>query len=88
MHGRAEATAVAKKFSFIPFFTHSLEMLLHQTLEEEEEEEKKKTMTKDDVMMTKLSAVIEFLKPFPQYADVLVRCARKRDKAVWPYLFR
>ncbi len=37
MHGSAEATAVARKFSFIPFFTHSLEMLLHQTLEEEED---------------------------------------------------
>ena len=64
-----------RKFSFIPHFAHSLELLLHETLEE------------DKNGSETLRRVIEFLRKFPQFPEIVMRCARKRDPSVWKKLF-
>jgi len=74
----AQALRIAKKFCFIPHFSHSLELLLHETLEESVEASRSVV----------LQNVLKFLRQFPQFPDVVVRCARKRDPAVWNHLFK
>ena len=34
-----------------------------------------------------LPLVVKFLKRFPSYYDIIVRCARKSEVALWRYLF-
>lgn len=69
------AIKIARKFSFIPHFAHSLELLLHETLEE------------DKTNSETLPRVIEFLRKFSQFPEIVMRCARKRDPSVWSKLF-
>jgi hypothetical protein len=34
-----------------------------------------------------MEKVVGFLRQFPHFSEVVVRCARKRDSSSWPYLF-
>jgi hypothetical protein len=57
----AKAFSITRKFSLIPHFSHSLELLLHETLESEANLPDAKD----------LPSVIEFLRKFPQFPGLM-----------------
>lgn len=86
----SEALQVARRYSSVSLFAHALELLLHEVLEEDEseQEDKKRTVRLPVQETSPLTRAVEFLRNFPQFPDVVVQCARKRDKAVWGTLFQ
>ncbi|GAM24943.1 hypothetical protein SAMD00019534_081180, partial [Acytostelium subglobosum LB1] len=74
--GAEKAWSLSSKFYTIPHFTHSLELLLHETISEN-----------DIKRSTKLEYVVNFLQRFPQFPEVSMRCARKIDASLWKHLF-
>ncbi|KAJ3082867.1 hypothetical protein HK102_001421, partial [Quaeritorhiza haematococci] len=142
-----EAISFARGFQHLEYFSHSLEVLLHQVLEEEAEvvantpqptsaqsslesldqnpptlqphstnpDQEPSSSEQDDLLSiptyqlqpppspsplstTKtvssptpagglLPQVVRFLEHFPMYLDVIVRCARKTEVALWRYFF-
>ncbi|PRP78824.1 hypothetical protein PROFUN_00997 [Planoprotostelium fungivorum] len=76
-----KAFEIAINFSTIPHFSHSLELLLHETLDDEKVDNVNLKTTED------LKRVVTFLSRFPHYPEVVARCARKTDPAIWRQLF-
>ncbi|TPX31029.1 hypothetical protein SmJEL517_g05541 [Synchytrium microbalum] len=76
-----EAVAFAAGFRHLQYFGHSLEMLLHQVLEEEAE------TFAGFSQGALLPCIARFLEAFPHHLDVIVRCARKTEVALWEYFF-
>ena len=66
------AMEVAQSHSQLRHFEHSLELLLHETLEDDSDS---------------LPAVIDFLSQFVIYPQIIGRCARKTDVSHWDLLF-
>jgi len=68
------AAAIAAQFAPVPHFAHSLELLLHETLDRDDR-------SRD------LATVVDFLRPWPPFAKVVASCARKMDVRYWHRLF-
>jgi len=79
--GAEKAWNLSNRFYTIPHFTHSLELLLHEIISD------------DDVKLSKpkipkIEYVVNFLKKFPQFPEVVMRCTRKIDASLWKDLFK
>jgi hypothetical protein len=75
------AAHVAYCYSDLDYFSHALEVLLHDVLDDDE------LGQAHGPSAGLLPRVVRFLQRFPNYLEVIVQCARKTEYALWEYLF-
>ncbi|KAH8808262.1 RIC1-domain-containing protein [Xylogone sp. PMI_703] len=74
------ALHLAHRYRQLEYFSHSLEILLHNVLDEEVD-------NPPPPDMALLPVVLSFLSSFPQYLDIIVQCTRKTEVRSWRTLF-
>jgi RAB6A-GEF complex partner protein 1 len=75
------ALHLASSYSHLPYFSHALEILLHDVLDSEVDSPPSPPET------ALLPTVISFLSSFPAYLDIVVNCTRKTELRSWRTLF-
>lgn len=65
----------------LPYFSHSLEVLLHNVLDDEVD------ASPDVAEIALLPTVLSFLSSFPAYLDIIAGCTRKTELRSWRSLF-
>jgi hypothetical protein len=66
----------------LDYFTHALEILLHEVLEENNNNGRFNDYTE------MLKNTIDLVKKFPQALEVIVNCARKSEMSIWGDFFK
>ena len=79
----------ASHYQPLVFFSHALEILLHNVVEEDADlsDEGANAGESGDPRMVILPSTVEFLDHFDAALDVVVGCARKIEMTRWPRLF-
>lgn len=73
------ALHLTDSYRVLPYLSHALEVLLHDTLDDEVEAEPAES---------RLASLLPFLSSFPQYVDIILGCARKTEIRSWKTLFK
>ena len=74
------ALTLSHHYQHLPYFSHALEILLHNVLDDEVESQPAPTEAL-------LPSVLSFLSSFSDYLDILVQCTRKTEVRSWRTLF-
>ncbi|WPG99754.1 putative ribosome control protein [Acrodontium crateriforme] len=75
------ALHLAHSYQHLPYFSHALEVLLHDVLDNEVDNPPSPSET------ALLPTVVAFLSSFPSYLDIIVNCTRKTELRSWQTLF-
>eukprot|EP01134_Creolimax_fragrantissima_P007295 CFRG7295T1 len=75
------AYKIAQQCYVMPYFSHAMELMLHNVLEDEHSNDL--TQSENEL----LPSVIDFVMKFPEYLEVIAHCARKTEVALWNFLF-
>lgn len=76
------ALHLSHSYQNLPYFTHALEVLLHDVLDDEVDAPPESSET------ALLPGVLSFLSSFPTYLDIVAGCTRKTELRSWRTLFR
>lgn len=76
------ALHLSHSYQNLPYFTHALEVLLHDVLDDEVDSPPESSET------ALLPGVLSFLSSFPTYLDIVAGCTRKTELRSWKTLFR
>lgn len=74
------ALHLAQRYQHLEYFSHALEILLHNVLDDEVDSEPSRETAL-------LPGVLSFLSSFPEYLDIVVQCTRKTEVRSWRTLF-
>ena len=84
-----EALRFTNEYKDLSYFTHALELLLHQTLEDvyPSKKEEAQGIHLGLILIKAIYSVAKFLEHFSSYLDIIVNCARKSEVSIWDYFF-
>lgn len=77
---KSEAIHLAQQYQHLEYFSHALEVLLHNVLDEEADA----SPTPEDAILPR---VLSLLSSFKEYLDIVLQCTRKTEARQWKTLF-